>query len=124
MTIRQKRFEVHFENCEIGLMQMLRFRFEAQLETISLDETDAVRWRDCDLRPPILKQASALYQRGLSVREVAAILRISKTEAGRLRLRALSEGSLSARHGGDRLVTNGHNRASWSAAGRFSPIQR
>ena len=50
--------------------------------------------RDCDLRPPVLKQAAALFQDGLSVREVAATLRISKTEAGRLRFRALERGML------------------------------
>ena len=55
--------------------------FEARLGAISADENDGVRWLDCDIRPPILKQAAALFQDGLSVREVAAALRISKTEA-------------------------------------------
>jgi hypothetical protein len=45
-----------------------------------------------DLIPPILKRAAALFAEGLTVREVAAILRISKTEAGRLRVQALDDG--------------------------------
>jgi hypothetical protein len=45
------------------------------------------------------------------VREVAATLRISKTEAGRLRLRALDGGLLTDRHGGDRVRRNGHDPA-------------
>jgi hypothetical protein len=42
----------------------------------------------------VLKQAAELFQDGLSVRQVAAALQISKTEAGRLRLRALYGGLL------------------------------
>ena len=49
-------------------------------------------WSALDLRPPIFKQAVELFQEGLTVREVAAQLQISKTESGRLRLRALAEG--------------------------------
>ena len=40
----------------------------------------------------ILKQAVGLYEEGLSVRQVAAALRISKSEAERLRLRARGAG--------------------------------
>jgi hypothetical protein len=42
-----------------------------------------------------------MLQEWLTVREVAAP--VSKTEAGRLRLRALSEGLLPARQGDDRV---------------------
>jgi len=42
-------------------------------------------------KPPLLLQAAELFGDGLTVREVAATLRISKSEAGRLRLRALAE---------------------------------
>ena len=73
---------------------MLRLRSKRDSAQFRQDETDGVRWWDCDLRPPVLKQAAALFQDGLSVREVAAILQISKTEAGRLRLRALDAGML------------------------------
>jgi hypothetical protein len=40
-------------------------------------------------------QAAELFEEGMTVREVAATLRISRSEAGRLRLRALAEGLLS-----------------------------
>jgi hypothetical protein len=43
---------------------------------------------------PMLKRATELFAEGLTVREVAATLRISKSEAGRLRLRALADGIL------------------------------
>jgi hypothetical protein len=71
----------------------------------------------------VLKRAAQLFKDGLSVREVAATLGISKTEAGRLRLRALDEGLLVAGHGGERLKTNGHDLPSWVATDRISPIQ-
>ena len=66
---------------------------------------------DCDLRPPVLKQAAQLFKDGLSVREVAGTLRVSKTEAGRLRLRAVADGLLVYGHGDDRagrMVTIRH----------------
>lgn len=55
--------------------------------------------------------------------EVAGTLRISTTEAGRLRLRALSEGLLVAVRGDDQERANGHNMASWMTTNQFSPIQ-
>ena len=88
------RFEVHFEKLRNRVDGGAAVPFEARLGAISADENDGVRWLDCDIRPPILKQAAALFQDGLSVREVAAALQISKTEAGRLRLRALDGGML------------------------------
>jgi hypothetical protein len=53
-------------------------------------------WSARDLRPPLYQQALELFQNGLTVREVAAQLHISKTESGRLRLRAVSEGLVMA----------------------------
>ena len=82
------RFEVHFEKLRNRVDGDAAVPFEAKLEAISADETNGVRWLDCDLRPPVLKQAAQLFKDGLSVREVAVTLRVSKTEAGRLRLRA------------------------------------
>jgi hypothetical protein len=55
---------------------------------------EGVGWSDRDLIPPILKRAAELFEGGATVREVAAMLRISKSEAGRLRLRALADGLL------------------------------
>src|SRR5580693_8828326 len=51
------------------------------------------------MAPMVLKQAAQLFKDGLTVREVAATLRISKTEAGRLRLRAVADGLLLAETG-------------------------
>jgi hypothetical protein len=54
----------------------------------------SIRWACSDLKPPMLKQAAELFSEGMTVREVAALLRISKSEAGRLRIRAAEEGLL------------------------------
>jgi orotate phosphoribosyltransferase-like protein len=48
-----------------------------------------------DLKPPMLNRAAELFSEGMTVREVAATLRISKSEAGRLRIRAFEDGLLS-----------------------------
>ena len=96
--------------------------FEAKLASTSTDET-GVRWLDCDLRPPVLKQAAQLFKDGLSVREVAGTLKVSKTEAGRLRLRAVADGLLVPGHGDDQIRANGHDPASWVTTNQFSPIQ-
>jgi AAA domain len=116
------RFEVHFEKLRNRVDSDSAVPFEARLDAISTDETAGVRWLDCDLRPPVLKQAAQLFKDGLSVREVAGTLRVSKTEAGRLRLRALGEGLLVPGHGGEQLGTNGHDLPSWIAADQLSPI--
>ena len=44
--------------------------------------------------PALLSEAAALFEDGQTVRDVAAVLRISKSEAGRLRKRAVEEGLL------------------------------
>jgi hypothetical protein len=41
-------------------------------------------------------RAAELFSEGMTVREVATLLRISKSEAGRLRIRAIEDGLLSA----------------------------
>jgi hypothetical protein len=117
------RFEVHFEKLRNRIAGDGALPFEVKLDAVSADEADGVRWRDYDLRPPVLKQAAVLFQDGLSVREVAANLHISKTEAGRLRLRALGEGLLVAGHGNERLGTNADDLASWVSSDQLSPIQ-
>jgi putative DNA primase/helicase len=88
------RFEVHFEKLGSRIESGGAVPFEAKLDEISEHESNGIRWIDCDLRPPVIKQAAQLFEDGLTVREVAGTLRISKTEAGRLRLRALDEGLL------------------------------
>jgi AAA domain len=83
------RFEVHFEKLRNRVDGDGALPFEAKLDATLTDETD-VRWLDYDLGTPVLKQAAQLFKDGLSVREVAGTLRVSKTEAGRLRLRAVA----------------------------------
>ena len=65
--------------------------FEARVENVGT----GIGWSLSDLKPPLLLQAAELFADGLTVREVAANLRISKSEAGRLRLQALAEGLVS-----------------------------
>ena len=88
------RFEIHFEKLRNRVDGAGAVPFEASLESFTGDERDGIRWCSRDLVAPILKRAAALFTDGLTVREVAAILRVSKSEAGRLRLKALEEGLL------------------------------
>jgi putative DNA primase/helicase len=90
------RFEVHFEKLRNRVDGGDAIPFEA---SITADGEEGIRWSSRDLTPPILKRATELFADGLTVREVAAILRVSKSEAGRLRLRALAEGLLAPEHG-------------------------
>ena len=117
------RFEVHFEKLRNRVDGDAAAPFEAKLDAISADETAGVRWLDFDLRPPVLKRAAELFQDGLSVREVAGTLRVSRTEAGRLRLRAVADGLLVSGHGDGQVRTNGHDLPSWVATDQLSPIQ-
>jgi putative DNA primase/helicase len=86
------RFEVHFEKLRNRVDADAAVPFEASL--IATDERDGIHWSSADLKPPLLMQAAELFSDGMTVREVAASLRISKSEAGRLRLRALTDGIL------------------------------
>jgi putative DNA primase/helicase len=90
------RFEIHFEKLRNRVECVGAIPFEA---SITADGTEGIRWSSRDLKPPLLMQAAELFAEGLSVREVATSLRISKSEAGRLRLRALEEGLLVPEHG-------------------------
>ena len=56
------RFEVHFEKLRNRIHGDAAVPFEAKLAAISADESDGVRWSDCDLRPPLLKQAAKLLR--------------------------------------------------------------
>ena len=79
------RFEIHFEKIRNQAEGAGALPFEAKLESFVADGCDGIRWSIADLIPPILKQATELFLDGPTVREVAATLRISKCEAGRLR---------------------------------------
>jgi putative DNA primase/helicase len=109
------RFEVHFEKLRNRVDSEGAVSFEAKLESFVADKSDGVRWSANSLSPPIFKKAAELFQEGLTVRAVAAVLHISKTEAGRLRLRALDEGLFVTGNGDDRAATNGHDSISLEA---------
>jgi putative DNA primase/helicase len=81
------RFEVHFEKLRNRVDSAGTIPFEVSIEGIG--------WWSRELTPPMLKRATELFAEGLTVREVATALRISKSEAGRLRLQALADGILS-----------------------------
>jgi hypothetical protein len=93
------RFEIHFEKLRNRVDAVAAVPFEASL--IATDDRDCIHWSSADLKPPLLMQAAELFSDGMTVREVAAFLRISKSEAGRLRLRALTDGILVPDDGSD-----------------------
>jgi putative DNA primase/helicase len=88
------RFEVHVEK----LRQFAgdgALPFEAAVEPLApATGQPRIRWVSRDLKPPIFDQAVALFEAGRTVRQVASRLEISRSEAGRLRQRAVAEGVL------------------------------
>ena len=67
--------------------------FEAAVEPFGSENgKPGVRWVARDLAPPVLDQAAGLFEAGMTVRQVAAMLEISRSEAGRLRLAAVACG--------------------------------
>jgi putative DNA primase/helicase len=95
------RFEIHFEKLRNRVDSASAMPFEARLETLDADGQQRIRWSSSDIKPAMLMRAAELFADGLTVREVAATLRISKSEAGRLRIRALQDGLLSPAGDGD-----------------------
>ena len=91
------RFEVHFEKLRNRVDSASAIPFEVSTSTAG--GQGGIRWCSRELTPPMLKRATELFAEALTVREVAATLRISKSEAGRLRLRALAEEDLSLEDG-------------------------
>jgi putative DNA primase/helicase len=85
------RFEIHFEKLRNRVEGDGAVPFEARIESLVTDGRESIRWSSCNLKPPLLMQAAELFAEGMTVREVATSLRISKSEAGRLRLRALAD---------------------------------
>src|SRR5262249_34505991 len=88
------RFEIHFEKLRNRADDRGAVAFEVSLESFAVGRHDAIRWSSCDLVAPILRRAAALFADAMTIREVATTLRISKSEAGRLRARALDDGLL------------------------------
>jgi putative DNA primase/helicase len=89
------RFEIHFEKLRNRVDSAGAIPFEARLDTLDGDGQRRIRWSSLDLKPPMLMRAAELFSEGMTVREVAATLRISKSEAGRLRIQAAEDGLLS-----------------------------
>ena len=86
------RFEIHLEKLRNRVDGIGAVPFEARIE--SANGGDGIRWSSADLTRPRLKQAAILFSDGHTVRQVAALLGISSSEAGRLRLRAVDAGLL------------------------------
>ena len=84
------RFKVHLDKVRNRVNGSAAVPFEARIETAN----EGIRWAAADLMPPRLKQAASLFVEGHTVRRVAALLGISSSEAGRLRLRAVDAGLL------------------------------
>jgi putative DNA primase/helicase len=89
------RFEIHFEKLRNRVEGAGAIPFEARLEILDVDGQLRIRWSSSDLKPRLLIRAAELFGEGMSVREVAAALKISKSEAGRLRIQASEDGLLS-----------------------------
>ena len=86
------RFEIHFEKLRNRVDGIGSLPFEAVVEPFVADGRDGIRWSARDLIAPILKRAAAMFEEGQTVRQVATMLGVSKSEAGRLRQRAVEEG--------------------------------
>jgi AAA domain-containing protein len=86
------RFEVHFEKLRT-LAGEAAVPFEALIDSFAKEDgSTGIRWETRDLEPPLAQQAADAFRSGLSVREVAAVLGISRSEAGRQRQKAIAEG--------------------------------
>jgi putative DNA primase/helicase len=80
------RFEIHLEKLRNRVDAVGAMPFEAKVETLDGDGQQRIRWSSSDLKPPMLMRAAELFGEGMTIREVAAVLKISKSEAGRLRI--------------------------------------
>ena len=86
------RFEVHIEKART-LVGEGALPFEAMVEAfVSESGRAGIRWVVRDLKPPVLIRAAELLRDGHTVRQVADLLGVSRSEAGRLRLRAAADG--------------------------------
>jgi putative DNA primase/helicase len=79
------RFEVHVEKART-LVGDGALPFEAMVEAfVSESGRAGIRWVARDLKPPVLYRAAELFRDGHTVRQVADLLGVSRSEAGRLR---------------------------------------
>jgi putative DNA primase/helicase len=90
------RFEVHVEKARM-LVGEGALPFDAMVEAFVTESGRAgIRWVARDLKPPVLHRAAELFRDGHTVRQVADLLGVSRSEAGRLRLRAAADGIFGA----------------------------
>jgi putative DNA primase/helicase len=90
------RFEVHVEKART-LVGDGALPFEAVVNPfVSESGRAGIRWVARDLKPPVLHRAAELFRDGHTVRQVADLLGVSRSEAGRLRLKAVGEGIIDA----------------------------
>jgi len=88
------RFEVHIEKARM-LVGDGALPFEAMVEAfVSESGRAGIRWVARDLKPPVLYRAAELFRDGHTIRQVADLLGVSRSEAGRLRLKAAADGLL------------------------------
>ena len=86
------RFEVHIEKART-LVGEGALPFEANVEpVVTQSGRSGIRWVARDLKPPLLGQAAELFAQGHTVRAVAVLLGLSRSEAGRLRQQAVAGG--------------------------------
>jgi putative DNA primase/helicase len=91
------RFEVHVEKSR-GFVGDAGKPFEVRLAPTA--DGCALTWSAHDLKPNHLDEAAALFRAGVTVRDVAAQLGITKSSAGRLRMKAREDGLLDIVDGG------------------------
>jgi putative DNA primase/helicase len=86
------RFEVHIEKARTFVGEGAA-AFEAEVAPFEAESgRTRIRWLARDLKPPVVHRAAELFAEGHTVRRVAALLGLSRSEAGRLRLQALALG--------------------------------
>jgi putative DNA primase/helicase len=90
------RFEVHIEKSRT-LAGEGAVPFEAMVQPfVTKSGRAGIRWVARDLKPAILYRAAELFRDGHTVRQVADLLGVSRSEAGRLRLKAAADGIVGA----------------------------
>jgi putative DNA primase/helicase len=86
------RFEVHIEKART-LVGDGAVPFEVKVEPFETESSrSGIRWVPRDIKPPVLMRAAELFGAGHTVRQVAILLGISRSEAGRLRQQAVAGG--------------------------------
>ena len=79
--------------CFVNAPMTCLHSFEAMVEAfVSESGRAGIRWVARDLKPPVLYRAAELFRDGHTVRQVADLLGVSRSEAGRLRVRAAADG--------------------------------